>query len=143
MRNIVMVLPAIALLGGMSSCVADHPKSQPVANCPVIGEGKFEAWLDAMPGPGSTGPTLNLAGKVDLPTPGYKLELIAGPADRAMPPSQRFRLVATAPGGMVAQVVTTTEVKYRAHAQYPAYRSLVILCGDRSVATISDIPTVH
>jgi hypothetical protein len=143
MRKNVGLLPAIALLGGLSGCVQDHPKPVPVAGCPVIGDGQFEAWLDAMPGPGTKGPMLNIAGKVDLPTPGYRLELIAGPADRAMPPSQRFRLVATAPGGMTAQVVTQTQVKYRAPAQYPAYRSLIILCGDRAVATIGDIPTVH
>lgn len=137
------ILPAILLLGGLGGCVIDHPKSVPVAGCPVIGEGKFEAWLDAMPGPGSNGPTLNISGKVDLPTPGYTLELQEGPADRMMPPSQRFRLAATPPGGMAAQVVTSTDVHYRAHSTYPVYRSLVITCGDRVLATVTDIPTVR
>lgn len=138
------LLPAIVLLGAVGGCTMNRPPlSQTGDNCPLIGAGKFEAWLDAMPGPGNTGPSLNIAGKVALPTPGYRLELIAGPADRMMPPSQRFRLVANPPGGIAAQVVTTTDVHYRAAAQYPAYRSLVILCGDRALATITDVPTVH
>lgn len=140
----VLRLVGLMALGSLPGCTMHRPPMPPVADhCPVIGDGKFEAWLDAMPGPGSTGPTLNISGKVDLPTPGYRLELVAGPADRMMPPSQRFRLVATPPGGMTAQVVTSTEVHYRAHATYSAYRSLVILCGDRALATITDIPTAR
>ena len=138
------LLPAIVLLGGLGGCMMHRPPlPQTGENCPLIGAGKFEAWLDAMPGPGKTGPNLNISGKVALPTTGYRLELIVGPADRMMPPSQRVRLIVTPPGGLAAQVVTMAEVHYRGPAQYPAYRSLVIVCGARTVATITDIPTVH
>ena len=130
-----------ALLAG---CMAETPPSGPgtVADgCPVLASRAWSATLDKMPGPGQSGPILAIAGDVDLPTPGYTITLSAGPADRMMPPSQRFRLTASPPDGIVAQVVTPTPVKYRAKADYPAYRSIVILCGERSLATISDVAT--
>lgn len=136
--------PSLVLLTALSACMTTPPDS-PAASastCPVIGDGVWEAWLNAMPGPGSSGPTLVISGKVDLPSPGYALTLVAGPADRMMPPSQRFRLEAVRPSGMNAQVVTSTQVSYRGRATYPSYRSIVILCGDRALATISEIPTV-
>lgn len=135
-----MALP-VALWGCMMTQPSED-SAAPTAGCPVVGDGRWEAWLDAMPGPGSGGATLNISGQVDLPTPGYSLVLEPGPADRAMPPSQRFRLLATPPPGVVTQVITPTAVKYREKATYPAYRSIIILCGDRSLATITDIRTV-
>lgn len=69
------------------------------------------------------------------------MALEAGPADRAMPPSQRFRLEAKPPSGMVTQVVTPTRVIFHEDATYPAYRSIVVLCGERVLATITEVPT--
>lgn len=136
----------LALAAALSGCMM-APPPEPVgpvtAACPVIGDGRWQAWLDAMPGPGDGRPTLNIAGEVDLPTPGWGLRLVPGPADRMMPPSQRFRLEASKPRGMGAQVVTPMTVKYREKASYPAYRSIIVLCGDRALATITDIPTVR
>ena len=83
---------------------------------------------------------LHISGEVNLPTPGYAVTLEAGPADRAMPPSQRFRLKATPPNGMVTQVVTPTRVTFHEAATYPAYRSIVILCGQRVLASINEVP---
>ena len=92
-----------------------------------------------MPGPDNK-KTLHISGEIDLPTPGYTVTLTEGISDRAMPPSQRFRLALTKPGGMVAQVVTPAPVKYQGLASSPAYRTILILCGDRLLAAISDIP---
>ena len=122
---------------------APEPVSAPAGNCPVIASRDWKAWIDAMPMVGADGNRLHIAGEVDLPTPGYSVELVAGPADRAMPPSQRFTLVATPPDGMVAQVVTPTPVKYQDKATYSAYRSIRIVCGDKPLATITEVPTTH
>ena len=141
-RWLVVVGSAAAL----TACMAETPPPRPVAaadGCSILASRGWSATLDKMPGPGPSGPSLTIAGEVDLPTPGYRTELVAGPADRMMPPSQRFRLIATAPGGMVAQVVTPTRVAYRARADYPAYRSIVILCGERTITTISDVAVVN
>ena len=114
-----------------------------VRACPVIDSRDWKAWIDAMPMVGADGNRLHIAGEVDLPTPGYSVELIPGPADRAMPPSQRFSLVATPPDGIVLQVVTPTPVKYQGKAMYPAYRSIRISCGGEPLATITEVPTTH
>ena len=133
---------ALLLTGCMAAPGMDP--APPIAdNCPAQRSRGWQATLDAMPGPGKTGPTLTIAGEVDLPSPGWRVMLEPGPADRMLPPSQRFRLIAAAPGGMVAQVISPTQVTYRAKADYPAYRSIIILCGDRSLATITDIAVVH
>lgn len=111
------------------------------SDCPVIDSRDWSAWLDTMPSL-EPGPRLNIYGEVDLPTPGYTVEWQEGPADRANPPGQRMKLILTPPGGIVAQVVTPTPVKYQAKATYPAYREIIILCGGEALATITDIPTV-
>jgi hypothetical protein len=112
---------------------------RPVAQCPVIESRGWTAWIDAMPGPDAVR-TLHISGEVDLPTPGYTVELVPGPADRMMPPGQRFSLVARASPGMAAQVVTPTPVKYAGKAAYPAYREIIIGCGGEVLARIGDIP---
>jgi hypothetical protein len=137
---------ATVVASALTACAPKvAPKSEVAAPaaCPVIASRGWSAWLNAMPGPGAMGPMLNITGEVDMSAPGFRLELVAGPADRAMPPSQRFRLVATAPDGMMTQVVTPTPVKYREKATYPSYHSIMILCGERAIATITEVPTVY
>ena len=109
-----------------------------VADCPVIESRGWTAWINAMPGPDAVR-TLHISGEVDLPTPGYTVELIPGPADRMMPPGQRFSLVARPSANMAAQVVTPTPVKYTDKATDPAYREIIIGCGGKVLARIDRI----
>lgn len=137
-----LALPIGALV--LASCAPVPPPEPAITDgCPVLASRGWTAHLDAMPGPGKTGPTLVIQGEVDVPTPGYRLALIPGPADRMMPPSRRFRLDAAAPGGMTAQVVTTAPISYRGPAGSSALPAIIVLCGDRTLATISDLPTAH
>ncbi len=115
---------------------------RPVSECPVIASRGWTAWIDAMPGPGAR-PTLHISGEVDLTTPGYSVELVPGPADRMMPPAQRFSLIATPPGGMTAQAVTPTSVKYQGPATYTAYREIIVGCGGAVLARIDRIDTAQ
>ena len=147
----------IGLAMGLAACAPVSKPSEPLASdsgaqpakqsdatmgpCPALASRNWRASLDAMPGGGGT--RLTISGEVDLPTPGYTASWTEGPADRAMPPSQRFWLALTPPYGMVAQVVTPTTVKYEGKATYPAYRSIVVICGDKALATIADIPATR
>ena len=115
---------------------------RPVSDCPVLGSRGWSAWINAMPGPGAVR-TLHITGEVDLPTPGYTVELIPGPADRMMPPGQRFSLVARPPGGMAAQIVTPTPARYHGAAVYPAYREILVGCGGEVLARIGSVETVQ
>ncbi|WP_338446028.1 hypothetical protein V5F89_12855 [Pelagerythrobacter marensis] len=136
MRNVCLGLLSAGILAGCAPVGETPPR--PATDCPVSDSRNWHAWVDRMPGPGSKA-TLNISGEVDLPTPGYSVSLRAGPADRAMPPGQRFALEATPPDGMVAQVVTPTEVRYRAPADYPHYREIIVGCGSTTLVTIPDV----
>ena len=127
------------------SSVGEAPSPEPgreVVDCPVIESRGWTAWINAMPGPEAVR-TLHISGEVDLPTPGYTVELVPGPADRMMPPGQRFSLVATASSGMAEQVVTPTPARYQGKATYPAYREIIIGCGGKVLARISNIEVAH
>ncbi len=97
--------------------------------------------VDRMPNP--NGPRLVVTGRIDLPTPGYIATWREGPADRMMPPAQILELVLTPPDGVVAQVVTTMDVRYDGPARFPTYRAIRVRCGDASLAEITTIQTVH
>ncbi|MBB3032651.1 hypothetical protein [Alteriqipengyuania lutimaris] len=129
----------------LSACAAyDAPPTStpPADECPVYESRDWQAWIDTMPGPGAK-PTLHITGEVDMPTPGWSVELIGGPADRMNPPGLRFRLEAEKPDGMTMQVITPTEVRYAETTPYSAIRQIVITCGDEALATITDVPVVQ
>lgn len=127
------------LLLSVASCAAMAPPPESAsAACPVLDNRNWHAWVDRMPGPDAQ-VTLNISGQVDLPTPGYSVSLRAGPMDRAMPPGQSFELVATPPGGIVTQVVTPADVRYREPTVHQRYRRIVIGCGGTVLATIPDV----
>ena len=106
--------------------------------CPVLESSDWTAWVSAMPGPDAT-PTLHVTGKADMPTPGYRFSVEAGMADRSAMPVQRLILTATAPDGMVTQVVTTETVEYSGPAITTTYGGVMIMCGGEALAEITDV----
>lgn len=112
------------------------------SSCPVIDSRDWAAWVNAMPGPDAVR-TLIVTGEVDMPTPGYSIDITLGPADRMMPPGQYLDLSVTPPDGMVAQVVTPMPVRFETPAVYPEYRKIVVRCGGTLLAEITDVPVAH
>ncbi len=106
--------------------------------CAVLDSRNWQAWVNAMPGPDAQ-PTLHVTGEVDLPTPGYTIEWQLGALDRMQPPGQRLTLSATPPDGMVTQVVTTVEVAFAHESAITNYREVIVNCGGKVLATISDV----
>lgn len=135
------IIPAIAALAGCAT-YADAPPPAVSDGCAAYESRNWQAYINAMPGPNAQR-VLHIMGEVDMPTPGYSVELIAGPADRAQPPGLRFRLATQAPGGMVTQVITATQVRYAEPTPYSAIREITIGCGDRTLATITDVPVAR
>lgn len=131
------LVPLSALL--VVACGPDEGASNaaPVAECPVLDSRDWSAWVDAEPG---TAPTLHIRGEADMPTPGYAYVWRVGAADRMMPPGQHIHIDFAAPEGVVAQVVTPTQIVYEGEATYPQYRQIIVHCGDQALATITEIP---
>ncbi|PQA89039.1 hypothetical protein CW354_03565 [Marinicaulis flavus] len=130
-----------------SSPGADAPSGEEPAmpdngDCPVIDSRDWKAWVNAMPGPGAE-TTLIVEGAVDMPTPGYTFSWEAGMADRSAVPAQRLHLTATAPDGMVTQVITTENVRYEGPAIAKEYRAAAVMCGDELLAEITDVVTAE
>ena len=119
-----------------------EPPPPPSASCPVIESSEWAAWVNAMPGPGST-KQLIATGKVVLPTPGYTVTLTAGMADRSATPVQQLILTATPPSGMVTQVLTTQPVRYQGPAISMQYRAIRIMCGGQMLSEITDVPVAQ
>ena len=131
-------LTAALALGG---CATYPAEDAAMASCPHVSR-DWQAWISAMPGPDAKR-TLHITGSVDMPTPGYSVKLVGGPADRMQPPGLRFQLEATPPDGMVTQVITPTEVNYSEPTPYPQIREIMISCGERPLATITEVPVAQ
>ncbi len=117
--------------------IEDAPAPQQ-SECAVIESRNWQAWVNAMPGPDAT-PTLHVTGEIVLPTPGYTIEWQLGALDRMLPPGQRLSFTTIAPEGMVTQVLTTVEVAYAGETAITDYREVMVSCGDKVLATISDV----
>lgn len=138
------VLGLLALTGvAPAPAHADNDAGTDAAatGCPVIASSDWKAWVNAMPGP--DGPQLHVSGQITLPTPAYTVTLTPGPADRMAPPMQRLILTATAPDGMVASVIETTEVSFALPTQMTQFRAVAIVCGDTLLAEISPVDIVQ
>lgn len=143
-----MRIARIAALSGtlaasfaLSACATYPEEEGTMAACPHVSR-DWQAWISAMPGPDAKR-TLHITGSVDMPTPGYSVKLVGGPADRMQPPGLRFQLEATPPDGMATQVITPTEVNYSEETPYPQIREIMISCGERPVAVITEVPVAQ
>ena len=106
------------------------------SSCPAIDSRNWHAWIDRI---GEDEPRLNITGEVDLPTPGYQVEWQPGISDRRNPPAQRISISFAPPEGIVAQVITPTEVSFTMPSPILEYRSVMIYCGDKLLAEIPDV----
>lgn len=132
---------SIALtLTALAACQTAPPPAQPeqTAACPVIDSRNWSAHINAMPGPGAQR-TLIVSGQIDLPTPGHTVALTAGAADRSATPVQQIVLSAQPPTGMVAQVITSVDVRYEGPAIAQQYRGVRVICGGRELAQLEVI----
>ena len=112
------------------------------ASCPVIESRNWHAWIDRV---AENEPRLIVSGEVDLPTSGYEVEWRSGILDRlssnggSQPPAQRLSVSFTPPDGIVAQVVTPTEVSFTMPSLLLEYSSVMIYCGDKLLADLPDV----
>lgn len=104
--------------------------------CAAIKTSGWKAWLNTMPGPGATR-TLHVVGEAAPTTLGWTFELKASALTKPLPPTQIFEFIATPPNGQAGQTVPPPQpVKAEIANALPAYKSVEILCGRTTIASI-------
>lgn len=150
-RNTTLVSAlAISFCIGCSTVIPSEPEeaeTEIVAEereaCPMIKTENWAAWINAMPGPGSSGEKLIVTGDVTFSSGGHEVELIPGAADRSMRPMQQFTLSVKQPDGPATQAITTLQARYEGVAIAPQYRGITIFCDGEVIAEIDTVEKVY
>lgn len=125
---------------------APYPGQQPYQpappECLISSSREWTAWINRMPGTGA--PTLVISGKVTTPTGGYQVAFDQRIQIRRGYPAQAFvTLNVASPGGApVSQAVVTHEVRWEWPLNQPV-GSVVVSCGDKTLAEITRIQTAY
>jgi hypothetical protein len=123
---------------------APYPGQQPYQpappECVISSSRDWTAWINRMPGSGA--PALVVTGKVVTPTGGYEVAFDQRMQIRKGYPSQAFvTLNVAAPGGAPAsQAQITHEVRWEWPLNQPV-GSVIVSCGDKTLAEITRIQT--
>lgn len=119
-----------------SSAIAETTETTDNSFCPVMESRNWNAWIDRV---AEKEPRLNIAGEVDLPTPGYQVEWQPGILDRRNPPSQRISISLIPPEAVTIQVITPTKVSFTMPSPILKYHSVAIYCGGELLAEIPSV----
>lgn len=127
--------------GGLAS-VSHGSRNEIGPTCAALASRNWDATLVRSAG-ATAKYTLRVVGEVDLPTPGYTQVWKMGISDRASPSGLQLLLSFTPPPSdeMVAQVMTINPVRFTTEVPYPHYRSILIKCGEATLARISEVQT--
>jgi hypothetical protein len=111
--------------------------------CPITASREWTAWVNAMPGPGAR-PALVVRGKVVTATGGYQVAFDRYMQVRRGQPPQAFVTLFVAPpaGGAASQAASTHEVRWEWPLNQPV-GSVVVRCGDKTLAEITNIQTAY
>jgi hypothetical protein len=138
---------SIFFLVFLTSCTASPKKNnsdqesihkERDVSCPIIESGKWHAWIDKFTQKKDT-KRLIVVGEIVLPTPGFTIDWKQGATDRMSPPSLRLHLSATPPEGMVIQAIARVAVKINLETPIHEFRSVIIFCGNKKLAEITDV----
>ena len=119
------------------------PYQPPPPECPITASRDWSAWVNAMPGPGAR-PTLVVRGKVVTGTGGYQVAFDRNMQVRRGQPPQAFVTLYVAPpeAAAASQVPSTHEVRWEWPLSQPV-GSVVVRCGDKTLAEITNIQTAY
>ena len=109
--------------------------------CPITASREWTAWINAMPGPNAR-PTLVVSGKVTTATGGYQVAFDQRLQIRRGQPPQAFVTLFVAPpsGGTAGQATVTHPLRWEWPLPQPV-GSVVVSCGDKTLAEITNIQT--
>jgi hypothetical protein len=132
------LLLAAAVLMATSCQTATDPAAP---SCQIVSSSDWQAWVNAMPGPGSR-PKLIATGKVVVPTGGYSFRWGEPRIMESYPVQVSVELIPIPPGGMATQALATHEVRGE-WPMSPPVGSFAVMCGGKSLARISPVETAH
>lgn len=120
------------------------PNQPQPPECPITASRDWTAWVNAMPAPGARGPALVVSGKVVTSTGGYQVAFERNMQVRRGQPPQAFVTLYVAPPEVPAasQVASTHEVRWEWPLSQPV-GSVVVRCGDKTLAEITNIQTAY
>ena len=121
---------------------AGQDPSQPAPpECPISSSRDWTAWINRMPGPNSH-PMLVVSGKVVTSTGGFQVAFDRDIQIRESFPAQAFvtLFVADPEGAPVSQAQATHPVRWEWPLNQPV-GSVVVRCGDKTLAEITSIQT--
>ena len=112
--------------------------------CLITSSREWTAWVNRMPGPGGARPMLVVTGKVVTPTGGFQVAFDPRMQIREAYPAQAFVTlqVADPDGSPSSQAQVTHEVRWEWTLNQPV-GSVIVRCGDKSLAEITRIQTAY
>src|SRR5689334_3150631 len=122
-------LAGALLLTACAPSIPARPAPRPSAACPIISSADWAAWVNAMPGPGSS-PKLIVIGKVTVPTGSYSIAWFTPDVAESDPVQVTVRLNPLPPSGPATQAVTTMDVRGEWPSQ-PTVGLVRINCGGK------------
>ncbi|MGI8706329.1 MAG: hypothetical protein ACR2JJ_11160 [Sphingomicrobium sp.] len=139
MTNRLIALAGPLLL--MACQAVPAPAPTPGVACGITGASDWTAWVNAMPGPNAR-PTLIAAGKVIVPTGGWRFEWRDMRVMESYPVQVVAELEAIPPAGAATQAVTTHDIRGE-WPMSPPVGAFTIRCGDMVLARVSPVETAH
>lgn len=134
-------------MAGVPQITARHAEYVGVAgtastkHCSLKPAGDINLWINAMPSP--NGPILIAIFQGTTPTPGYEFKGKVVDIQESDPPSYVIDIVATPPSGIVAQVVTTAEVRLDIPIESSEAHSVTLTCQGQTLFTVNHVMTAH
>ena len=138
MTSRFLLIPAFAAL---SACATAAPPPPPSGACPIVASSDWRAWVNAMPGPDSRGPTLIVVGNVTFPSGDWTARFLGSRVMESYPVQVVVELDA-ASSGMGIQVPVTREVRGSWPSEQ-AVGSVTVTCRGTTLARISPVETAH
>lgn len=141
MRQTIFTSFAAAAGALMLVACETYPAAGPAGGCPITGSDSWNAWVNAMPGPGAR-PTLIVTGRVTTPTGGYRPALQMEQVAESYPVQVFVRLHPNPPAGPATQALVTHDVRGD-WSMSTQVGSVTVRCGNAVIAHISPVGTAH
>lgn len=107
--------------------------------CSITDAKDLNIWINAMPSP--DGPVLIAIFAATMPTPGYSFIGEVMETQKTNPPSYVLDITPTPPSGMVAQVLTPTEVRLDIPVESTQAQSVTLTCAGKTLFTVNEVTT--